>query len=137
MSHPDARLTPQSRLDLVRGVAASWTQAEAARQFRVSRATAVKWVRRYREEGRDGLRDRCSRRCRSSRLTAPPVATGVLRLRRELGWEPHRLGFGRGALTAYAVLRRAGLHRRDRMHRVSREVVRSSGGRSRASPASA
>ena len=26
--------------------------------------------------------------------------------------------------TAYAVLRRAGLHRRDRMHRVSREVVR-------------
>ena len=83
MSHLNARLTRQSRLDLVLGVAAGWTQAEAARQFRVSRATAAKWVRRYRDEGRDGLRDRCSRPHRSPRLTAAPVAADVLRLRRE------------------------------------------------------
>ena len=100
MSHPDARLTPQSRLDLVLGVAGGWTQAEAARQFRVSRATAAKQLRRYRDEGRGGLRDRCSR--------------------------PHRIAWDLGVApsTAYAVLRRAGLHRRDRRHRVSREVVR-------------
>ena len=126
MSHLNARLTRQSRLDLVREVAGGWTQAEAARQFRVSRATAAKWVRRYREEGWAGLRDRCSRPHRSPRLTAPPVAAGVLRLRRELGWGPHRIAWdlGMAPSTACAVLRRAGLHRRDRMHRVSREVVR-------------
>ena len=83
MSHPDARLTRQSRLDLVLGVAGGWTRAEAARQFRVSRATAAKQLRRYREEGRAGLRDRCSRPHRSPRLTAPPVAAGVLRRRRD------------------------------------------------------
>ena len=126
MSHPDARLTPKARLDLVRGVAGGWTQAEAARQFRVSRATAAKWVRRYREEGRAGLRDRCSRPHRSPRLTAPPVAAGVLRLRRELGWGRRRIAWDLGMAppAACAVLRRAGLHRRDRRRRVSREVVR-------------
>ena len=126
MSHLNARLTRQARLDLVLGVAGGWTQAEAARRFRVSRATAAKWVRRYREEGEAGLRDRCSRPHRSPRLTPPPVAAGVLRLRRELGWGPHRIAWdlGMAPSTAYAVLRRAGLHRRDRRRRVSREVVR-------------
>ena len=61
MSHPDARLTQQSRLALVLEVEGGWTRAGAARRFRVSRATAAKWVRRYRDGGRDGLRDRCSR----------------------------------------------------------------------------
>ena len=85
MSHLNARLTRQSRLDLVREVAGGWTQAEAARRFRVSRATAAKWVRRYREEGEAGLRDRCSRPHRSPRFTPQPVAAGVLRLRRASG----------------------------------------------------
>ena len=57
MSHPNARLTPKARLDLVMEVEAGWTRAEAARRFRVSRATAAKWVRRYRGEGEAGLRD--------------------------------------------------------------------------------
>ena len=87
------RLTRQARLDLVHGVAAGWTQAEAARRFHVSRATAAKRLRRYREEGRGGLRDRCSRPHRSPCLTPPPVAAGVLRLRRDRGawdlaWRP-------------------------------------------------
>ena len=99
MSHPDARLTPQSRLGLVRGVAGGWTRAEAARRFRVSRATVAKRVRRYRDEGRDGLRDRCPRR---APLAAPrgaargrgraPPAPGF-----RLGAAPHRLGPGHGA----------------------------------------
>ena len=48
MSHPDARLTRQSRPGLVREAGGGWTRAGAARRFRVSRATAAKWVRRYR-----------------------------------------------------------------------------------------
>ena len=126
MSHPNARLTPKARLGLVSEVAAGWSQAEAARRFRVSRATAAKWVRRYRDEGEAGLRDRCSRPRRSPGLTAPPQAAAVCRLRRERGWGPHRIAWAldMAPSTAYAVLRRAGLHRRDRLHRVSREVVR-------------
>ena len=126
MSHPNARLTPKARLDLVREVEAGWTRAEAARRFRVSRATATKWVRRYRDEGEAGLRDRCSRPRRSPGITAPSEAEAVLGLRRGRGWGPHRIAWALGMApsTAYAVLRRAGLHRRDRMHRVSREVVR-------------
>ena len=50
----------------------------------------------------------------------------MLGLRRGRGWGPHRIAWALGMApsTAYAVLRRAGLHRRDRMHRVSREAVR-------------
>ena len=126
MSHPNARLTLKARPGLVREVEAGWTRAEAARRFRVSRATAGKWVRRYRDEGEAGLRDRCSRPRRSPGITAPSEAEAVLGLRRGRGWGPHRIAWALGMApsTAYAVLRRAGLHRRDRMHRVSREVVR-------------
>ena len=131
MSHPDARLTLKARPGLVREVEAGWTRAEAARRFRVSRATAGKWVRRYRDEGEAGLRDRCSRPHRSPGITAPDAAAAVLGLRRGRGWGPHRIAWALGMApsTAYSVLRRAGLHRRDRMHRVSREVVRYERGR--------
>ena len=126
MSHLNARLTPQARPGLVLEVAGGWTRAEAARRFHVSRATAAKRLRRYREEGEAGLRDRCSRPRRSAAPHGSAVASGVLRLRQELGWGPHRIAWdlGMAPSTAYAVLRHAGLHRRDRMRRVSREVVR-------------
>ena len=51
MAHPDARLTPVTRLEMVREVEAGYSQAEVARRFRVSRPTVAKWWRRYREEG--------------------------------------------------------------------------------------
>ena len=40
MAHRNARLTPVMRGELVQQVAVGWTQAEVARQFRVSRAAA-------------------------------------------------------------------------------------------------
>ena len=43
MAHPNARLTPATRLELVLEVEAGWSQAEVARRFRVSRATVAKW----------------------------------------------------------------------------------------------
>ncbi len=51
MTHRNARLTVRTRLELVQQVEDGWPQTEVARQFRVSRTTARKWVRRYREEG--------------------------------------------------------------------------------------
>ena len=72
MTHRNARSTPVTRAELVREVERGWPQAEVARLFRVSRATAAKWVRRFREGGWAALQDRSSRPNRSPRLTAPP-----------------------------------------------------------------
>ena len=100
MSHLNARLTRQARLDLVLGVAGGWTQAEAARQFRVSRATAAKWVRRYREEGPG----RPARPLLAAAPLAAPHAAARGRGRAPaapragLGAAPHRLGPGRGGI---------------------------------------
>ncbi|MCH7739898.1 MAG: helix-turn-helix domain-containing protein [Chloroflexi bacterium] len=46
MWHRNAKLTYLSRLDLVHQVEAGWSQSEVARQFRVSRPTVSKYVRR-------------------------------------------------------------------------------------------
>ena len=65
MSHPNARLTPLARAELVAEVDAGWPEAEVARRFRVSRATVAKWVRRCRSDGRAAVQDRSSRPRRS------------------------------------------------------------------------
>lgn len=126
MTHRNARLTPVTRWELVEQVAAGWTQAEVARQFRVSRATVAKWVRRFRCEGRAGLEDRRSAPRRRPRQTAPALAQRIVSLRRQRGYGPHRIGWALGLArsTVYAVLRRAGLNRLDRLHRVTRRPVR-------------
>ena len=46
MWHRNAKLTCLSRLDLVHQVEAGWSRSEVARQFRVSRPTVSKYVRR-------------------------------------------------------------------------------------------
>jgi predicted RNA polymerase sigma factor len=47
MAHRNARLTPRTRLELVLAIKEGLSHAEAARQFRVSRATAGKRARRF------------------------------------------------------------------------------------------
>lgn len=131
MTYRNARLTPVTRAELVQEVERGWTQAEVARQFRVSRATVAKWVRRCRREGLDGLKDRSCRPHRSPRLTAASHVASICRLRQENGWGPHRIGWALGTArsTVYAVLRRTGLHRLAWLHRVTREIVRYEWGR--------
>ena len=126
MTHRNARLTPVTRAELVQEVERGWTQAEVARQFRVSRPTVAKWVRRCRREGLGGLEDRSCRPHRSPRLTAASLVASICRLRQENGWGPHRIGWALGTArsTVYAVLRRVGLHRLAWLHRVTREIVR-------------
>ena len=126
MAHRNARLTPLTRRELVEQVLAGWTQAEVARQFRVSRATVVKWVGRFRSEGQAGLEDRTSAPRRHRRQTPPTLARSIISLRRRLGFGPHRISWALGVArsTVYAVLRRAGLNRLSLLHRVTREPVR-------------
>lgn len=126
MTYRNARLTPLTRAELVWNVEQGWPQAEVARLFRVSRATVIKWVRRFREGGLAALEDRSSTPKRSPRQTPAALAEAICSARRTLGWGPHRIGWALGAArsTVYAILRRAGLHRLSWLHRTTRAIVR-------------
>ena len=80
--HKNARLTPQSRAVLVRRVLEEgWSVAQAAAAVEVSERTGWKWIKRYRDEGLEGLGDRSSRP-RRSRRTGQSVRRRIVRLRR-------------------------------------------------------
>jgi transposase InsO family protein len=81
--HHHARLTVHGREQLVRRVLSGESLKSAAADFKLSRQTAGKWVRRYREGGLEALCDRCSRPQRSPRGTPPELVERVERLRRE------------------------------------------------------
>jgi transposase InsO family protein len=92
----------------------------------VSRATAYKWLGRFRTEGRVGLLDRSSapRRC-PHRLCEVEVAA-IVAARLETMTGPHRLAYrlGRHRSTIYGVLRREGVSRLAWIDRPTRTVVR-------------
>ena len=82
--HHHARLTIHRREELALSVLEGRLGLnEAAAEFKLSRQSAAKWVARFRQEGRAGLRDRSSRPLRSPRRTAPEMATRVESLRRQ------------------------------------------------------
>jgi len=114
MVHPRAKLTLLGRLLLVRRIEEEgWAASCAAEAVGVARATAYKWVRRYRANGFDGLRDRSSRPRRSPRALTATQVDRILQLRRDLKHGPHRLApsLGHPRSTVYAVLRRHGCSR--------------------------
>src|SRR5438094_2561839 len=62
MVHARAKLTPFGRLLVVQRVGElGWPVAQAAESMGVSRATAYKWLRRFRSGGLEGLKDSSSR----------------------------------------------------------------------------
>ena len=79
----------------------------------VSRATAYKWIRRYRAEGPGGLEDRSARPRRRPRALTERQVRRILLARRRLRVGPHRLGplLGHPRSTVYGVLRRNGVSR--------------------------
>jgi transposase InsO family protein len=113
MSHPNARLTIHGRLIIAKRIEAGWTVSAAARAAGVSRQTATKWVRRYREHGEPGLCDLSSRphRLRPGlpKRRVRRIIKARLTHRRGPRWLSWRLGIA--ASTIYAVLRRFGLNR--------------------------
>ncbi len=122
MSHPNARLTVHGRLLLVRRVESGWTVCAAAAAAGVSRQTAGKWVRRFREFGEPGLADASSRPHRTRPGLPVRRCRRIIKARllfhRGPRWLSWRLGLARS--TIYAVLRRFGLNR---LRRRDREPV--------------
>ncbi len=127
MPHRTARLTPFGRALLVRRILEEgWSAPVAAASVGVSRATAYKWLTRYRSEGAEGLADRPSRPHASPRAVPEAVTATVLAERQARREGPHRLAarLSLARSTVYRILRRHGesrLHDRDRC---TRAVVR-------------
>lgn len=126
MAHATARLNLNGRLLLITRIAQGMTQAQAAESLGVSRSTASKWWRRFREVGVDGLSDRSSRPRRMPHALAEEVVKKILDLRRRETVGPHQIAhrLGVAASTVYGVLRRAGLNVLARLDRTTRQVIR-------------
>jgi len=127
MAHARAKLTVLGRQLLVERVEIDgWKRADAAKAMGVSRQTAYKWLRRFREEGPEGLHDRSSapRFCPHA-LSNDEVAR-IVAHRLESLKGPHRLAYdlGRHRSTIYGVLRRAGVSRLSFIDRPTRTGVR-------------
>jgi transposase len=83
-THKNARLTPKGREQMVRCVVvAGLSCAAAARNFNTTRKTVAKWVKRFRAEGVDGLRDRSSRPLSSDSQTPQATCDAVEAFRRQ------------------------------------------------------
>ena len=114
MANPKTKLTVFGRQLLIARVEGlDWPVAHAAAMQGISRATAYKWLRRYRADGDPGLLDRSSRPRRSPRALSADQAQEIIAARVERRWGPHRLAplTGHPRSTVYAALRRAGLSR--------------------------
>lgn len=91
MSHRNARLTVHGRRLLVERVRSGRPVAHVAAEMGVSRATAHKWIRRWRTEGEAGA-DRSSRPRTTPHRTAATVEARVCRLRQTRKLGPARIG---------------------------------------------
>lgn len=113
------------RLLVERVLGQGWSAATAAEAAGVSRATVYKWLRRYQEEGEQGLHDRSSRPHVVHQLR-PEQEEPILRLRRDRKLGPHRLAALTGCprSTCYRVLVRHGLHRLDWLDRPTGRRIR-------------
>ena len=111
MTHARAKLTVAGRLLLVQRVLElGWTVTMAAEAQGCSAATGYKWLRRFRTEGHEGLRDRSSRPHRTPARLSPHREQAIL-ARREATLEgPHRIAWalGEAPSTVHRVLRRLG-----------------------------
>ena len=127
MGHPRPRLSVFSRQLLVgRVLDQGWPAAHVAEQLGISRATAYKWVRRYRTEGEAGLLDRSSRPHRSPRRTTDALEARILAARADWRYGPDRLGplLGLPPSTVHRVLARRGFSRLRDADRVTAAPVR-------------
>ncbi len=126
MFHRNARLTVFGRRLLVDRVCSGRPVAHVAAEMGVSRATAYKWVRRWRAEGEAGLHDRSSRPGRTPHRTPAVTEAAVCRLRQDRKLGPARIGpiLGLPVSTVHRILVRHGLHRPAWLDRPTGEPVR-------------
>ncbi|MFD0654861.1 IS481 family transposase [Streptomyces malaysiensis subsp. malaysiensis] len=126
MSHRNARLTVYGRQLLVERVRSGRPIAHVAAEMGISRATAHKWLRRWRAEGEAGLHDRSSRPHRTPHRTPAAVEDRVCRLRQDRKLGPARIGpiLGLPVSTVHRVLARHGLNRLTFLDRPTGQVIR-------------
>ena len=110
--HKNAKLTPAGRALLVQRLEAGEKAEVVAVEMGVSRRTAFKWQKRYREEGEAGLVDRSSRRHHYPRRI-PRQRRRMIERRRREGWSGPRIAdeLKMPVSTVTAELRRLGLNR--------------------------
>lgn len=110
--HKNARLSPHSRALLVQRIQNGLSPAEAARAVGVSTRTAYKWLRRFRQEGVEGLQDRSSRPPCTPHATPAGTRAEVLELRRSRHTY-RQIGqvLGLSMTTVARICHRAGLNR--------------------------
>ena len=111
--HKNAKLTPQSRADVVRRVLdEGQTPAAVATAVGVCARTVRKWVARYQAEGAAGLVDRSSRPRCSPHAVPGATVSRIMALRR-LRWTGAQIAAAVGVApaTVSRVLRRQGLAR--------------------------
>jgi transposase InsO family protein len=111
--HHHARLTVHGREVLAKSVVEGrLSLCEAAAEHGLSRQSAAKWVRRYREQGSAGLRDRSSRPRSFRAMTSAEQVERVEALRRER-WTGVRIAQATGLSrsTISRILRRLKLNK--------------------------
>jgi transposase InsO family protein len=114
--HKNAKLTPAGRALLVRRIETGERAEVVAREMGVSRRTAFKWLKRYREEGEVGLEDRSSRPHRHPRRIPRARRRQIERLRRKR-WSSPRIAdhLKMPVSTVTVEVRRLGLNRLSRL----------------------
>ena len=126
MAHANARLTVHGRALLVERVLAGHRPADVAHQMGCSRATAYKWLRRFRAEGAAGLIDRPSRPHRCPHRTDEATERFILETRRAnrcgAGWIADELGLC--ASTVGRVLARNQMPRLSNLDTLTGQPVR-------------
>lgn len=124
--HANSRLTPIGRLTLVMRIEGGRPVAHVADEMGISRPTAYKWWRRWREEGEFGLVDRSSRAHRCPHQTSAEIEAQITELRQTLKLGPARIGYRLGVApsTVHRVLCRRGLNRLKWMDRPTGRVIR-------------
>ena len=125
--HRRAKLTVTGRETLVRRVTEQgWPACRAAEAMGISRATAYKWVRRYRTEGPVGLIDRSSRPHHQPRRLPHQLEERILAIRRHQRWGPHQISHALHIprSTIYAMLLRAGCSRLADFDRITKQPIR-------------
>lgn len=92
MSHRNARLTVLGRRLLIARVCSGRPVAHVVAETGISRATAHKWLRRWRTEDETGLADRSSRPPRTPHRTPAETEADACRLRTDRKLGPARIG---------------------------------------------
>jgi transposase InsO family protein len=112
-SHKNALLTPRGREPMVRAVVdGGLSKATVAEQYKTTPKTVAKWVKRFRAEGVQGLRDRSSRPLSLPSQT-PPATCAVIEASRRQRHTGKQIAaeVGVSPATVSRVLRRLGLNR--------------------------